>query len=67
VSLEKAMILLEASQFGYDIGDVVRKGTILGVLKGKPVVAPFDSIIQSVSFDSEQHLLTVVLVEAKDS
>lgn len=67
MSLDKAIILLEASQFGHDIGDIVRKGTTLGVLKGKPVVAPFDSVIQSVSFDSEDHLLTVVLVEAKDS
>jgi len=67
VSLEKAIILLEASQFGHNIGDVVSKGTALGVLKGKPVGAPFDSKIESVSFDSEEHILTVVLVEVKDS
>ncbi len=67
MSVDKAIILLEASQFGHDIGDIVRKGTALGVIKGNPVVAPFDSIIQSVSFDSEEHLLTVVLVEVKDS
>jgi hypothetical protein len=67
MSVDKTIIFLEASQFGHDIGDVVRKGTILGVLKSKPVVAPFDSVIQSVSFDSEEHLLTVVLVEVKDS
>jgi hypothetical protein len=67
VSVDKAVILLEASQFRHDVGDVVRKGTTLGVLRSEPVVAPFDSKIQSVSFDSEEHLLTVVLVEVKDS
>jgi len=66
MSVNKAVILLEASQFSYNVGDIVPKGGILGLLRNEPVVAPFDSVIQSISFNSEEHTLTVVLVETED-
>jgi hypothetical protein len=58
------MIFVDASTFGYDVGDHLSSGETVGVFKGRPVLAPFDSVIQSVSFDSEEHVLTVVLVKA---
>jgi hypothetical protein len=65
MSVDKTIILLEASHSNYDVGDNVPKGATLGFFKGKAIVARFDSTIQSISFDSEEHLLTVVLVETR--
>lgn len=59
----KAMVLVDASQFQKDVNDLVRAGEKLGNLRGSPIVAPFDARIESISFESDEHLLRVVLVE----
>ena len=64
MSLAKKIISVEASDFRYSIGDQVHQGEIIGIFQGRPVLAPFHSIIESVSFDSEEHVLTIVLAEA---
>ena len=45
------------------IGDPVEKGEILGNFAEGDIEAPFNGIIEHVSFDSDDHALVVVLVE----
>lgn len=56
-------IKVDASVFGKRIGDPVEKGEILGNFAGDDIEAPFNGIIEHVSFDSDDHALVVVLVE----
>lgn len=59
----KAMVLVDASQFQKDVNDLVRAGEKLGYLRGSLIVAPFPARIESISFEPEEHLLRVVLVK----
>jgi hypothetical protein len=59
----KLTVVVDASLFQKDVGDLVSAGQTLGTLDGEPVVAPFNAQIESVWFDSDGHLLHVVLVE----
>ena len=59
----KVALKVDASVFGKRIGDPVKKGEILGDFAGNDIKAPFNAIVENVSFDSEDHALVVVLVE----
>jgi hypothetical protein len=59
----KAMVVVDASVFQKNVGDLTSAGETLGALKGEPVVTPFDARIQSISFNSDEHVLRVVLEE----
>jgi hypothetical protein len=59
----KAVVVIDASVFQKNVGDLVSAGEALGVLKGEPVVTPFNAVIQSISFNSDEHVLRVVLEE----
>lgn len=58
----RTAIKVDASVFEKTSGDRVKKGEILGNFAGNAIEAPFDGIIEGVSFDSEDHALIVVLV-----
>lgn len=57
------MVVVDASLFQKDVLDIVSAGETLGYLKGELIAAPFDARIQSISFDSDNHVLRVVLEE----
>ena len=57
------IIKVEASAFKKTDGDQVIKGELLGYYNGDPVESPFNATVESVTFDSEEHELNVVLVE----
>lgn len=61
---KKTMVIVDASHFQRDVNDLVRAGEKLGYLGGNPILAPFDARIESISFESDEHLLRVVLDEA---
>ena len=58
---KKTAIRIDASVFEKKNGDSVQKGEILGNFAGNDIEAPFDGIIEGVSFDPEDHALIVVL------
>lgn len=60
--MERTTLLVDASCFQHSVDDCVSKGKALGAFKGRTVVSPFDAKIQSISFDSDQHALRIVLV-----
>jgi hypothetical protein len=59
---KRVAIKVDASVFGKRIGDPVKKGEILGNFAGSDIEAPFNGIVENVSFDSEDHTLAVVLL-----
>ena len=59
----KVIVKVEASAFKKTDGDQVAKGELLGYYSGDPVEAPFNATVESVTFDSEEHELNIVLVE----
>jgi hypothetical protein len=56
-------IVVEATDFEKNVGDRVRPGETLGLYEGQLIVAPFEAKIESISFDSEEHALRIVLEE----
>ena len=60
----RVVIRLDASVFEKNVGDLVKKGEILGRFADGTVESPFDAVIESVSFDADSHTLVVTLVEA---
>lgn len=56
-------ILVDASDFEKNVGDHVSPGEALGLYKRQLIVAPFEAKIESISFDSEEHALRIVLEE----
>ena len=59
----KIAVKVEASAFKKTQGDQVAKGELLGYYAGDPVEAPFNATVEGVSFDPEDHALTVVLTK----
>ena len=62
---DRIAIKVDASVFEKKSGERVKKGEILGNFAGDAVEAPFDGIIEGVSFDAEDHALVVVLTKQK--
>gem|GEM_PF-3661974 len=58
------MVIVEASSLIHSPDDLVEKGEDLGLFRGCLVAAPFRARIESISFDSDEHALRVVLTEA---
>ena len=58
---KRVALKVEASVFGKQAGDKVRKGEILGRFAGDEVKAPFDGKIEGVSFEPGDHALIVVV------
>jgi hypothetical protein len=56
-------VVLDASDFEKNVGDRVRPGEALGLYERHPVVSPFEARIESISFDSDEHALRIVLEE----
>jgi len=56
-------IVVDASDFEKNVGDHVRPGEALGLYERQPVLAPFEARIESISFDSDEHALRIVLGE----
>lgn len=61
--IRQTIVAIDASLFQKDVDDPVSAGETLGTLKGEPVIAPFDARIRSISFNSDEHVLQVVLEE----
>lgn len=58
------VVLVDASDFQWNVGEFVQKGGTVGSLNGQAVPCPFDAVIQSVTFDSDEHLIRIVLTES---
>ena len=58
-----ATIVIEASDFEKNVGDRVSSGETLGLYERQLIVSPFEGKIESISFDSEEHALRIVLEE----
>ena len=61
-SVNRVALKVDASMFEKHAGDRVKKGEILGNFAGSDIEAPFNGIVENVSFDSEDHTLAVVLL-----
>ncbi len=59
----RVVIKVDASVFERNVGDLVEKGETLGRFAGGTVEAPFNAVIESISFDADSHALVVTLVE----
>jgi hypothetical protein len=59
----KVIVKVEAFAFKKTDGDQIAKGELLGYYHGGIVEAPFNATVESVTFDSEEHELNVVLAE----
>jgi hypothetical protein len=60
---DRVVIKVDASVFERDVGELVEKGETLGRWAGRAVQAPFNAIVESISFDADSHALIVILVE----
>lgn len=60
----RTALKVDASVFHKQDGDQVKKGEVLGNYAGQAVKAPFDGVVEGVSFDSDNHALVVVLQES---
>ena len=60
-SAKRVALKVDASVFGKQAGDKVRKGEVLGNFAGDEVKAPFDGKVEGVSFDPGDHALIVVV------
>ena len=58
---QRIALKVDASVFGKQVGDPVRKGEVLGKFAGDEVKAPFDGKVEGVSFEPGDHALIVVL------
>jgi hypothetical protein len=59
----RTMVIVDASYFPHNPGDLVEEGVALGVFQGRRVDAPFRAKIESIAFDADEHALHVVLAE----
>ena len=62
-SEQRLAIRVDASVFEKKVKDHVAKGEVLGYYNGEPVNSPCNARVESVSFDSDDHALVVILVE----
>ncbi len=56
------VLKVDATKFKKNVGDIVKKGEIIGYLKNTPVVTNFEGIIQCIYFDEDMHKLNVVIL-----
>jgi len=60
-SEKRVAVKVDASAFGKKAGDPVQKGEVLGRFANDDVKAPFNGIVEGVSFDANDHALIVML------
>ncbi|MDY0091938.1 MAG: hypothetical protein RBT80_04485 [Candidatus Vecturithrix sp.] len=63
-STKQFVLKVEASAFGKQLGDPVRKGELLGRFAGDQVTAPCNGTVKGVSFDPVDHVFMVVIEQA---
>lgn len=58
---QRIALKIDASVFGKQAGEPVKKGEVLGYFAGDEVKAPFNGQVEGVSFDPGDHALIVVV------
>ncbi|WP_423792335.1 hypothetical protein ACPB8Q_06290 [Methanocaldococcus indicus] len=56
------VLRVDASNFNKNVGDVVKKGEVIGYLKNLPVVSDINGIIDCIYFDEDNHELEIVIL-----